>query len=196
MMVISYLPRTCPSSCVTGFTYRYWVGMKQGIAAPHLKRYILPYHRQLLIRLRLSSLPLQVEQGKRTNIPRDQRFCQVHALYSDARPGFHHDCVEDIRHFLLECPAYAAIRTHRRYAPIFDFPDQGSSISARLRAIFMHRNQSLLAECVSVMWELRNTILHSENIWGTTVQFLPPLDFQFDDWWLYGLSDNNNADSF
>jgi len=164
--------------------------MKSDIPAPHLKQYIPPYNRLVLVRLRLSSLPLQVELGKRTKTIRHERFCLVHSIYKDARPDFHHDCVEDIHHFLLECPAYAVIRSHPRFVSLFNNTAHGTSISARLRAIFQHRDQALLAEYVAAMWDLRKIILQTNDVLSTNAQFLPPLDFQFDYWWLLGHLDN------
>ncbi len=43
----------------------------------------------------------RIVQGRRNNTPRHARLCLVHSAF-DAR----HTQVEDIRHFLLECPAY------------------------------------------------------------------------------------------
>ena len=130
--------------------------------------------------LRLNNLPASLTY---------KRFCLVHSIYKDARPDFHHDCVEDIRHFLLECPAYAVIRSHPRFVSLFNNTAHGTSISARLRAIFQHHDQALLAECVAAMWDLRKTILQTNDVLSTNVQFLPPQDFQFDDWWVLGRLD-------
>ncbi len=112
-------PRTSPSEWVTGFTYRFWVGRRVGVPAPHLTHCMPPCHRLALTRLCLSNSSIAVELGKRTRTPRTERFCQVHHQFGGNRPGFTHQCVEDIRHLLLECPAYAAIRACPKYAVIF-----------------------------------------------------------------------------
>jgi hypothetical protein len=104
--------------------------------------------------------------------------------------------VEDVRHFILECPAYAAIRTHPRYAALFVNDSYGDPISAQLRAIFSHKNQALSAECIFLMWELRRTILQDNIEWDSDTPFLPPRNFQFNDWWQGGLTDDHSADLF
>jgi len=113
--VVPRCPRTCSSSRVTGFTYRYWIGMQEMSVAPHLNTFIPAHHRQLLVRLRLNGLPFQVVLGRQSGVDRSQRFCKVHPTLNSTHPNFSHNCVEDTRHFLLECPVYAAIRAHPRY---------------------------------------------------------------------------------
>ena len=52
----------------------------------------------MLAKLRLSSHSLQIEMGRRNNIPREQRRCHCR------------EPVEDELHFLLRCPSYDDIR--------------------------------------------------------------------------------------
>jgi len=187
-------PRTCPSEWVTGFTYRFWIGRKSGFAAPYLKTSMPPCHRQALTRLCLSNASIAVELGKRTGTARSQRFCQVHHLFGGTRPHFTHDRVEDIRHILLECPAYAAIRTCPKYAPIFvasDLPPAG-----QLRTIFAYINQSLLASCIYDIFTVRSLILSGTAQWGTQHDLLPPPDFQHTDWWTTSAHDDPSADDY
>ena len=191
-------PRTCPSDLVTSFTYRFWVGMREDSVAPHLSTHMPRCLRQHLVRLRLSCLTLQVESGKRARppVPRHMRHCCTHTRFALARPGFHPDMVEDIRHFLLECPAYHTIRLHPRYSAIFSMPQPDMPASAQLRHIFGHHDQHLLAECTFQMWKLRSEILSNAIEEGTPNALLPPLDSPFPDWWLHGLPDNTHLDTF
>ena len=189
-------PRLCPSQCVTGFTYRFWIGMKDDTRAPHLCHFIPRGHWQLLVRMRLSCLSLQVELGKRTRTPRAQRFCEVHSIFAHARPNFHHDCVEDIRHFILDCPAYEAIRQCPRYACIFLFPRDVTTSSARLRHVFGYEDQRLLAECLHEMWSVRTLITSKSVQWGTPHPFLPQPWFSFPDWWRHGCLNDSSADPY
>jgi hypothetical protein len=63
-------PRTCPSEWVTGFTYRFWVGRRVGVPAPHLCHCMTPCHCLALTRLCLSNASIAVELGKRIHTPR------------------------------------------------------------------------------------------------------------------------------
>jgi hypothetical protein len=109
-------PSTCASTKVSALTYRFWVGMA-GIRNCQVfhSMYCMPTaHRLTLHCLRLGCNDLRVVQGRRNNTPRHDRLCLLHSAF-DAR----HTQVEDIRHFLLECPAYERIRTHPYFSTIF-----------------------------------------------------------------------------
>ena len=83
--------------------------------------------------------------------PAPLRHCCTHTRFAQARQGFHHNMVDDIRHFLLECPAYHLIRSHPKYSAIFTMPQPNMPASAQLRHIFAHQDQRLLAECTFQM---------------------------------------------
>ena len=191
-------PRTCASDVVTGFTYRFWVGMTAATVAPHLSRHMPPFLRRFLVRLRLSSLGLEVEKGRHARPPllRPLRHCCTHDTFALARPGYHHNMVEDIRHFLLECPAYNAIRSYPRYLPIFLMSRMDLNASAQLREIFAHPDQRLLAECLSRMWKLRSDILSGSLQWGDVHSLLPQPGSLFTDWWIHKSTDDARLDSF
>ena len=196
--VLPRCPRTCPSDNVTSFTYRFWVGMREDSVAPHLSTRMPRCLRQHLVRLRLSCLALQVERGKRGRppVPRHLRYCCTHTMFARARPGFHHEMVEDLRHFMLECPAYHSIRSHPRYCPIFTMPAPDMPASAQLRHIFAYPDQHLLADCTFQMWKLR-AFIHSNAIdEGPPNALLPELHSNFPDWWLHGLPDNAHLDMY
>ena len=61
----------------------------------------------MIAKLRTSSHNLQVEMGRRTATPRENRLCHCGAE------------VENERHFLLECQRYAEIRQKHRI-PVID----------------------------------------------------------------------------
>ena len=56
--------------------------------------------RRLLSKLRLGILPLEIEKGRRSNLPRNDRHCKL----CDT------DQVEDEIHFLFTCPSLAQYR--------------------------------------------------------------------------------------
>jgi hypothetical protein len=124
------------------------------------------------------------------------RLCCAHDTFALARPNFHHDMVEDIRHFLLECPAYNAIRTHPRYASIFTMPQPGMHTSVQLRHIFAHPDQRLLADCIYHMWRIRHQLISNSLQWGSTHTLLPQPGSNFPDWWLHGHDDAARPDTF
>jgi len=109
-------PRSCSPQHVTIFTYKYWVGMKAArrFGGHHVTCHMPAAHRFLLTRLRLGCSELRVVQGRRGGTARGNRICQVHSSFDSE-----HEQVEDIRHFLLECPAYDGLRMHPYFKDIF-----------------------------------------------------------------------------
>ena len=57
-------------------------------------------HRSVFAQLRFGILPLKIETGRYTNIPREYRLC----IFCN------HNVVEDEMHFLFVCPLYNEIR--------------------------------------------------------------------------------------
>jgi hypothetical protein len=141
-------PRTVPGHDVWYSTYRQWVQGGAETPTPHLKSFLEYYKdKRTLARLRVSSFPLRVctgrnegsgevnEDGSRgtRRIPRDQRTCKV--------CGNTH-AVEDLKHFLLECPHYAQIRS--RWSNVFGNHTTPS-------AVLGQANQAKLARAVCDM---------------------------------------------
>jgi hypothetical protein len=114
--------------------------------------------------------------------------------FGGTRPHFTHKRVEDIRHILLECPAYAAIRTYLKYAPISAASDL--SPAGQLRTIFAYINQSLLASCIYDILTVEFLILSRTAQWGTQHDLLPPPDFQHTDWWTTSAQDDTSTDDY
>ena len=104
-------PVTAPSDSVHISTYQHWVRGSQQVpvgAAPHHRAFLPVKVKHALIRLRVGGYPLRVEMGKRHNIERAQRVCRV--CGSDTH-------VDNLQHFLIECPAYDDIRS--RWTQVF-----------------------------------------------------------------------------
>mgnify|MGYP001810272208 FL=1 len=137
-------PRTAASEHVCCSTYRQWVQGGAPAAPPHM--HLLVPHKMLrtLMRLRAESLPLRIATGRyegvnHVGVARSARVCRVPAC---AAAG----CVEDVHHFLLECPAYAQVRA--RWRDVFD-PYQTPA------ALLQQSNQARLAAAVAAMVQAR-----------------------------------------
>ncbi len=142
-------PRDAPSTHVTAATYVRWVGMGEGehVKAPHLFT-SLPFPlRRALVSIRIGSHKLEVQCGRFRSIPRSQRVCRLH----DASH------VEDVMHFVLDCPAYAAIRA--RFACLFDPLRTISAPDERLCALFATQHQHALALCLHHMLKHRAALV-------------------------------------
>ena len=138
-------PSVAGSDDVWCSTYRQWVqGPQPG--APHLKQFLSHSVKQSLIRLRVGCYPLRVATGRnegadRRGIPRSSRTCRV-----CNEPG----SVEDLRHFLLQCSAYAAIR--QRWHEVF-------GTHQCTKAVLGQRNQSGVAAAIWHMVQHRSNCL-------------------------------------
>jgi len=186
-------PRTCASDSVRGFTFRFWVGMTAARPALHLRHWMPTALRVALCRIRLSMSDLRVDKGRhaRPRVPRHLRLCMAHSTLDPQ-----HDAVEDLRHFLLECPAYDRIRSSNSYSILFT-PRQSLPLTSaqRMRCIFSHPHQYLLASCISRMLELRAHIL--SNVSATPpalLAFMPGPSHILTEWWLQGTTDNPHFD--
>ena len=147
-------PRTTPSQTVTAATYAAWVGMGPGMVAPHLHT-PLPFPlRQALIGLRVGAHKLEVQLGRLRGVRRHLRNCCV---CEHTTP-----CVEDVAHFVLECPAYAGIR--RRFAHLFFPVDLAEALPQRMRRVFCTPHQHALATCLHAMLEHRSAVLAAAGV--------------------------------
>jgi hypothetical protein len=143
------------------------------LAAPSHTKLCLPYaSMQCLAQFRLGwhHLESQVARQRRSHtgharVPWHQRWCRVcsvdgapceHArLASGAPPG-----AEDLRHFLLECPAYDAIR-QQQHPDVFAVGPDTDNVDARVAAIFSApslAHQQQLALCLVAMTERRTAL--------------------------------------
>jgi hypothetical protein len=123
-------PRTATSAQVTMSTHAAWVHpMGPGdvfdrSTQPAYMKLCLPFRvLQCLARLRTGAALLEVQTGRHSRVPRHRRVCRlcscndpgvasrtVRRTRIHARTGTY-DNVEDLRHFLLECPAYDHLRS-------------------------------------------------------------------------------------
>ncbi|MGH3055748.1 MAG: hypothetical protein ACRDL7_12310 [Gaiellaceae bacterium] len=103
-------PRTAPADEVLFSTYEVWIHCPQH-QAKHLSTYLSWKYRMLLLRYRFGGHDLQIERGRFQQQDRYQRLCQCCSLGT----------VEDLKHFVLDCPAYQEIR--QEFACIFTVAD-------------------------------------------------------------------------
>jgi hypothetical protein len=130
-------PSSAPHETVVLASYHQWVcGGRPSGAAPHLHAFLSRKDKTCLARLRVGSLDLRVHTGRFNNTPRHRRVCRA----CDTGE------VEDLPHFLIRCPAYAAFRA--RHPSIFGDHSEPHDILA-------HHDQSSLACCLSEMLAAR-----------------------------------------
>jgi Reverse transcriptase (RNA-dependent DNA polymerase) len=156
-------PRTSPSVGIEMCTHAAWVlgngegGVCRG-RSKHLKLCVSFVVLQCLARLRLGLHGLQIRLGRisHNRVPRVDRLCRlcsaVGAPFLGQRLGG--ACVEDLKHFVLECPAYGHIRS--RYTDVFGVaPD----VCSDMLAIFDCDRQDHLAHAVYTMTLFRDECL-------------------------------------
>lgn len=129
-------------------------------------------HLRTLAQLRLGWAHLQVELGRRQrpSVPREQRVCRVCCGASspaawrqlsfsrcNLMQGTALGPVEDLRHFVLECPAYDEIR--QSFALLPSQPWATSDPCACMRGLFACDNQSALASMLFGMKQRRAHLL-------------------------------------
>jgi hypothetical protein len=176
-------PRIAPSTGVEMCTHAAWV-MKfdEGDSTPpkHLKLCVSFAVLQCLARLRLGWHQLEVRSDRikraRARLPRSQRLCR---LCSTDGAAFHAQrmgmaCVEDVQHFLLDCPAYQHLRA--KYPCVFGGVSTDTSTrsaQSRLLSVFDSDQQDQLAHVVYTMTVFRNHCLslpHGSNVAVNVVQ--------------------------
>jgi len=131
-------------------TYAAWVRDLHG-QAPHLSCFASFRMLQCLCKFRIGWHQLRVQTDHM--LPRHCRLCKLCSVpgapFYRAHGG-EPDCVEDLLHFLLECPAYSHIR--RRFRGVFQHaPSDLNSQNAYMKHIFACPNQLQLAVCLYTM---------------------------------------------
>jgi hypothetical protein len=157
-------PRMAPSVGIEMCTHAAWVlgtivdGRGPHSCSKHLKLCVSFVVLQCLARLRLGLHGLEIRLGrmKRDVVPRPERLCRlcstVGAPFYGQRQG--EAGVEDVKHFVLECPAYGHIRS--RYSDVFGVaPD----VCMDMLAIFDTDHQDQLAHAVYTMTKFRDQCL-------------------------------------
>ena len=116
---------------------------------PHLTCFTSFKMLQCLCKFRIGWHQLRVQTDHA--LPRHQRVCKLCSVLT--APFCHGHAaahVEDLLHFMLECPAYSHIR--RRYAEVFQSAVSDlNSPSAYMKHIFACKNQQQLAACLYTM---------------------------------------------
>jgi sorting nexin-29 len=172
-------PRQAPSRGVSMCTHHKWVyPLDPGIQdfsrgnAPAYTKLCLPFSvLRVLAQLRIGWAHLEVEQGRkrRPKVPREARLCRLCSGDDStlarrqavlARTGTSAN-VEDLKHFVLECPVYDEIRAACAAFPVpvpasLDDPDC-------LVDIFSHEAQSSLAHTLYKMKVHRAHLLGLSN---------------------------------
>lgn len=154
-------PRSAPPKGICMRTHHVWVypltpscdPFSRDQAPPHTLLCLPFLVLRNLAQLRIGWAHLEVEQGRkcRVSIPRQERLCRLcsgedavmaHRLAVVARTGTSSN-VEDLRHFVLECPVYDDLR-----AACPAFPPPSSAVfsdPAAMASVFQHAAQSALA---------------------------------------------------
>jgi len=168
-------PRLAPSAGVQKLAHHAWVypldpafnPFSRDDACPHTKL-CLPFDiARNLAQLRVGSAHLEVEQGRkrRVSVPRAERLCRLcsgedvslsvrQAIV--ARTGTS-DNVEDLKHFMLECPVYDDLRATCPAFPPLDELDLEHSDC--VSSVFQHHAQSSLAHTLYKMKVRRARLL-------------------------------------
>ncbi len=104
-------PRACASQHATLCTHLRWFLPADTDRAAHVSCYdIQPGLHRLLMRFRLGCADIAVNSGRFIQTPRDQRKCRA----------CNQDAVEDERHVVFECDAYASLRQMSKYSFVIE----------------------------------------------------------------------------
>lgn len=143
-------PRTANSLGVHMCTYAAWVQDVQA-PSPHLTCFTSFKMLQCLCKYRIGWHQLRVQTDH--SIPRHTRLCKLCSVPNAPFCHMHDSAavfVEDLLHFLLECPAYSHIR--RCYADVFHSSTSDlNSQNAYMKQIFGCAHQQQLAACLYTM---------------------------------------------
>ncbi len=109
---------------------------KEDIFVENYVTCIMPFHhRQQLSRLRLGCLPIEIEMGRRFNVPLCERTCKMCTT----------NCIEDEIHLLLECPMYNDLREKI----ISSIEDRNLDFKNQYYSLLSNTNiQADLAKCI------------------------------------------------
>ena len=124
-------PRSCPGPGVKLCTYRRWFSRPAHQVCPVYWEVPMSTAKlQRILRFRMGSHLLPIEQGRHLRLPRHRRVCRL----------CHTGALGDERHMLLECPALADLR--EEYSPLVA---ECSGVMARL---VWARNQPMVSRYI------------------------------------------------
>lgn len=168
-------PRLAPSSGIDMCTHTQWVlpattcSMYERSSAPRHLKLCLPFRvTQILMKFRTGWHHLRVHRGRMLpdRIPREQRLCEL-CSFPNSRSAWRAQIsarvggiasVEDLKHFVLECPAYEHIR--QQHAALFAPPEgSGPYSNATMQHFFSATNQAHVAAVLFKMHTYRMFIL-------------------------------------
>jgi hypothetical protein len=172
-------PRTAPSHGIEMCTHINWVypvpGRGDPTKPPHMLLCASFGMLRSLARFRLGWHGLRVATGRQERLPRQARVCQVCQLDGSQRQN-----VEDLMHFMLDCPVYQYIRESccELFEPRRDAPTRQEHM------VFLFNtptpeHQLKLVKCLCRMTRLREHSLEVGRIEGADA---PPPGFIPHDW--------------
>lgn len=166
-------PRVAPSGGISMCTHMAWVlpldaacaDFSRAAAPPHTK-VVGPYVvLRTYYQLRVGCAHLEVQQGRASRVPRESRLCRL-CSGEDAPPAVKQavlsrtgtaENVEDLKHFVLECPVYDDLRACCDALPasLYEQLDQPDC----MLHVFGHEDQAGLARTLHRMKSRRATML-------------------------------------
>jgi hypothetical protein len=152
----------CPSSSIMVSTYLAWVRAADLSRKPlHLKHTRMTFQQvQCVSRLRLGWHKLAIQEGRFRKVDRGQRGCPLCArLPRRLRSAVAaNGTVEDILHFVVECPALDGMRAK---FPVLFHPAYISSEDAgtHARYVFNHKHQGMVATALQSLLSKREELL-------------------------------------
>ena len=121
---------------------------------PYLTEITNPRHRQDMTKLRLSSHRLEIERGRYTKTPPEERIC-TYCKFKDI------NVVEDEAHFLLDCPMSRELRD--KYLPQEILNNNWMSSEEKMIQILSNSDLKLTAKFISQSFEHREITLDVLN---------------------------------
>jgi hypothetical protein len=167
--------RTAPSDGIYLYTHGRWVyPLDTSVAkfdcknAPEYTKLCMPFKvLQCVARLRMGYAALEAHTGRFNRVPRSDRLCKLCSC-EDSRHEWKNmiqqrtgtaDNVEDLKHFVLECPAYDHIC--QQYRCLFRPNAAHPYCTAVLHRVFAYEDQEEVATSLYCMWSHRSALLEA-----------------------------------
>jgi hypothetical protein len=137
-------PRTAPSRGAALVRYTAWFDDKSG---KHLTLSAPEAYLKTLVRFRIGCTPLRIHDHR---LQRNDRFCSLCST----------QCLEDEKHFVFECPAYADLRRASKWSPLY------SANGLDMKTFMNQDNQYLLACFLHELLKYRELRLAGMVAWN------------------------------
>ena len=119
--------------------------------APYLWNSRSTVNRDLILRLRLSVLQLDLHRQRRAGIPPDARSsCPCCASHN----------IESEKHFLMECSLYTSLRFNRKFRYLFTRPAGGPATDSELSDLLRTDSYDSLGQFIYIALQRRRTYLN------------------------------------